>query len=307
MRTLRDFFIRVPEPSQPIRETRYEAQTLDEVPASSPLSEPPRSSITVDLTQGDNEKVEEDVPAVTQKNIPPPRLASDNRSEPSAPNQSFLSTDSIPLPPSLNSSFNPSQRILKDGKEVVISSDCDDTDSISSLEDPDVLFAPKNEPKNAGPPPSKKYEPNKALLARASAPKKHKYTIDSLVHDAVDDDEIEANVAKAKATLQSQQSRAQGGPGGPKKGMNEDMLVHALGGDSDEGPGLQRLIDAVRRTEALEQNRIWRFFDQGQLTPATPNFPSGMFPPGSPLAGLRGCSRHIQQAYQTLTDLFDRP
>jgi hypothetical protein len=73
------------------------------------------------------------------------------------------------------------------------------------------------------------------------------------------------------------------------------MLASALGGDSDEGPGLQRLIDAVRRTEALEQNRTWRFFDHDQMTPATPNFPIELFPPGSPLAGLRGCSRHISK------------
>jgi hypothetical protein len=208
----------------------------------------------------------------------------DSKTEPSAPDQSV--TESIPLPSSLNSSFNPSQRILKDGKEVVISSDGDDTDSISSLEDPDVLFAPKNIPKNAAPPPPNPYQPNKALLAQLSAPRKYKFNLDSLVHDAVDDDEIEANVAKARAHLQ--QNGVQGGAGASKKGLNEGVLASALGGDSDDGPSLQRLMDAVRRTEALEQSRNWQFFDQGQLTPSTPHFPFELFPPGSPLAGLRG-------------------
>jgi hypothetical protein len=218
-----------------------------------------------------------------------------------------LGIESIPLPSSLNGSFNASQRILKDGQEVVISSDGDDTDSISSLEDPDLLFAPKNKPKNAPPPPPKKYQPNKALLAQLSATTKYKYTIDSLVHDAVDDDEIEANVAKARATVvELQQNGVQGAAGGSKNGLNEGMLASALGGDSDQGPGLQRLFDAVRRTEALEQNRTWRFFDYSQMMPATPKFPRKLFPAGSPLAGLTGCSHHIQQADQTLTDLSDR-
>lgn len=307
MRTLRNFFIRVPPPTPRTQDTRTEAQTLNEAPALSPLSEPPRSSVTIDLTQDDNRKNEEDISALTRQDISPPRPARDNRPETSAPDRSFLSTESTPLPSSLNGSFNASQRILKDGQEVVISSDGDDTDSISDLEDPAVLFAPKNKPKNARPPPPKKYQPNKALLAQLAAPTKYKYTIDSLVHDAVDDDEIEANVAKARATVvELQQNGAQGAAGGSKKGLNEGMLASALGGDSDQGPGLQRLFDAVRRTEALEHNRTWRFFEYGQMTPAAPKFPSKFFPAGSPLAGLTGCSRHIQQADEILTDLYDR-
>ncbi|KAJ5367931.1 uncharacterized protein N7496_007691 [Penicillium cataractarum] len=283
MRTLRDFFIRVPDPSIPSQPTRTKAQNLDEAPASSPPSEAPRSSITIDLTQDDNAQIEEDSPTAAQLDISQSRPTTDKRPEQSAPDQSF--TGSTPLPSSLNSSFNPSQRILKDGKEVVISSDGDDTDSISSLEDPDVLFAPMNKPKNDAPPPPNPYQPNKALLAQLSAPKKYRFNLDSLVHDAVDDDEIEANVAKARARLQ--QNGVQDGAGGSKKGLNEGVLASALGGDSDEGPGLQRLMDAVRRTEALEQSRNWRFFDQSQLPPATPNFPIELFPPESPLAGLR--------------------
>ncbi|CEJ59778.1 hypothetical protein PMG11_08387 [Penicillium brasilianum] len=279
----RDFFIRVPPPSVPSQPARTETRALDEAPASSPLSEPPQSSITIDLTHDTNGQIEEDTPTVAQHDIPSLRSIHDSRPEPSPPDQSV--TESIPLPSSLNSSFNPSQRILKDGKEVVISSDGDDTDSISSLEDPDVLFAPRNKPRNAAPPPPNPYQPNKALLAQLSAPRKYRFNLDSLVHDAVDDDETEANVAKARARLQ--QNGVQGGAGASKKGLNEGVLAIALGGDSDDGPGLQRLMDAVRRTEALEQSRNWRFFDQGQLTPSTPNFPFELFPPGSPLAGLR--------------------
>lgn len=295
MRTIRDFFIRAPPLNQSKQVTNAESQTFDEPRASSPLPEPPRSSLTVELTQDDNEKVEEGVSTAAQVDTSPMRSpvrsVSDKRPEPSAPAQSF---ESIPLPSSLNGSFKASQRILKGGKEVVISSDGEDTDCASDLEDPDVLFALDSKPKKAALPPPKRYQPNKSLLAQLAKPKKYKYTIDALVHDAVDDNEMEAKVAKAKATFeQLQQTGADGGGGGSTKGLNEGILASALGDDTDEGPGLQRLMDAVRRTEALEQNRTWRFFDDGQMTPATPNFPLELFPPSSALAGLRGCSIHI--------------
>lgn len=295
MSTIRDFFIRAPRLNKSKQVTNPESQTFDEPLTSSSPSKPLRSLLTVDLTQDDNEKVEESVsPAPQMDTSPmrsPVRSVRDKRPEPSAPAQSF---ESIPLPSSLNGSFKGSQRILKGGKEVVISSDGEDTDSASDLEDPDVLFALDSKPKKAAPPPPKRYQPNKSLLAQLAKPKKYKYTIDALVHDAVDDNEVEANVTKAKATFEHlQQTGTDGGGGGSTKGLNEGMLASALGDNTDEGPGLQRLMDAVRRTEALEQNRTWRFLDDGQMTPATPNFPIELFPPRSDLAGLRGCSIHI--------------
>lgn len=49
--------------------------------------------------------------------------------------------DEVPTPyQPPGSSFDPSQRIVKNGKEVVISSDGEETDSVGSLEDPDALF-----------------------------------------------------------------------------------------------------------------------------------------------------------------------
>ncbi|KAJ5166121.1 uncharacterized protein N7482_004902 [Penicillium canariense] len=298
MRTIRDFFRR-PSLSRvnqdfPPDLAQSDSHGAHEPPTSSPLSEPPRSSITIDLTQDGDDG--EDGPD-TQLSKPSLRSASDSRPESFAleafaPDQSYLraDTESIGPPSSLSGSFNASQRIVKDGKEVVISSDGEDTDSVASLEDPDALFAPKTKPKpkNAGGPAAKAYQPDKALLAKLSAPKKYKHTIESLVHDAVDDNEMEANVAKARAAfVQSQQNGDQSGMGGSKKGLNEGMLVSAFGDDGDEGPSLRRLMEAVRRTEALEQDRAWRFFDQSQMTPATPDFLIELFPASSPLAGLR--------------------
>lgn len=252
---------------------------------SSPLSDPP--PWTIDLTSED-----QDAPDA-QLNVSLSQSVSENLPPPLAPEQSFENTASAPPPSSLGS-FNASQRIVKDGKEVVISSDGEDTDSIGSLEDPELLFAPRPKAGKEDPAATKATtRSDKALFARLSAPKKYKNTLDSLVHDAVDDNEIEANVAKVKATFvqprPNGEQAAFGGNAGSKKGLHEGMLTSALG-DSEDGSGLRRLLDAVRRTEALDQDRVWRFLDQTQMSLTAPKFPKELFAPESHLASLRGWS-----------------
>ena len=205
---------------------------------------------------------------------------------------SARSSSPVTVPPSsLSESLPASQRIFKGGKEIVISSDGEDTESVSSLDDPDTLFAPKpKQPQNVRE--AKGFQSNKALLDQLSAPKRYKNTIDSLVHAAVDDHEIEANVAKARATLSAPPS-GQSTPGprglGAPKSFHESILTSALGDDEEqEGTGLRRLLDAVRRTEALDQDRAWRFFAQTPKTPTVLEFPVHLFPPTSHLAILRG-------------------
>lgn len=185
---------------------------------------------------------------------------------------------------------------MKDGIEVVISSDGEDTDSIASLEDPDVLFAPRvKKPKDDVPAENKKPTGiDKALISQLSKPQKYKNSIDSLVHDAAGDRKMEENVAKVKAAFAQElaNERAALGRESAKNALREDTLTSALGDDAD-GTGFKRLVDAIRRTEALDQDRVWRFLDQTQKTPATPEFPTDLFAPGFHLAVLRG-RLHLQ-------------
>lgn len=175
---------------------------------------------------------------------------------------------------------------------MVISSDGEDTDSIASLEDPDVLFAPRNKkPKKDEAAEMKKPTGiDKALIAQLSKPKKYKNTIDSLVIDAADDRKMEENVARVKAVFAQELSNEQAALGQERAGNNalrEEMLTAALGDDED-GTDFRRLVDAIRRTEALDQDQVWHFLDQTQVTPATPEFPTYLFAPGFHLAVLRG-------------------
>ncbi|KAJ5932105.1 hypothetical protein N7516_006594 [Penicillium verrucosum] len=182
--------------------------------------------------------------------------------QPPTLHQSFQSIDSATELSSLNESLNESQRIMKDGREVVISSDGEDTDSICSLEDPKSLFAPH----------SKKHEFTPAKFTKVSSPKKYRNCIDSLVHDAVDDNEVEASVARARANyVQKQPDGKETGNKPYGTALNETMLISALG-QNEDGVGGQRLIGAIRRTDALDHGRAWPFFDCTQTLPPAPNF-----------------------------------
>lgn len=251
---------------------------------SSPLSDPPPSS-KIDPTWEDHDEPGSQLGASLLQSI------SNDISPSLPPEQSSQSTGSAPPPSSLGSLIA-SQRIVKDGKEVVISSDGEDTDSADSLDDPDFLLGPKFRQKNQE---TKPIRVDKAYLQTLSAPKIYKNSLDSLVHAAVNDQKTEANVAKIRAGLEPNGSRAapsQDAGSKTKNGIQEGVLTSALR-ESEDGNDFRRLMDAIRRTEALDQDRIWRFFDQVQMTPAAPEFPRDLFPPNSHLSALRGWSMNI--------------
>ncbi|KAH1451723.1 hypothetical protein KXX13_003310 [Aspergillus fumigatus] len=198
-------------------------------------------------------------------------------------------------------SFNSSQRIVKNGREVVISSDGEDTDSIASfeqLEDPLLMFMKPNptaasetrEAENSvgdsemALPSQRLKDTNKASNARSSKVPQYKFSLDDLVTQAAIDNETEATIARLKAVRADESSSKPDTP--PSRQLNEGLLTSALG-DQDDELGLQRLLDAVRRTEALEIEKFWSFFNyEAKALPAL-EFPREPIAPGTYLAVLR--------------------
>jgi hypothetical protein len=202
-------------------------------------------------------------------------------------------------------SISSSQRVIKHGREIVISSDGDDTDS--SLESPEDLL---EKFMNSGGTTEKQVEaaaeepilhPRKRLglnsTDRSNIPytlsPKYKFSLDSLVTDAVDDDETEAGVARAKSAFEKRNSLNTGTPtgasdSGRSRELREDVLASAISDGGDDGNSLQRVLDAVRRTEALEQENSWSFFQEQINTPLPPEFPRDSIPPAGREAFLRG-------------------
>ncbi|PLB49168.1 hypothetical protein P170DRAFT_177012 [Aspergillus steynii IBT 23096] len=197
-----------------------------------------------------------------------------------------LEDEVVADPPSgAGSSFDHSQRVVKNGKEVVISSDGEDTDSVASFEAPDALFtkfaqpsvvvsAPASENDSDVFTPGGRRSKDGLTFGRFGKSKKaskvYKNTMDTLVTQAVDDNETEAGIAKLKAALEHDRARREAGAAGFDQAnhLDENVLTSALGEQDDEIE-MRRLLDAVRRTEAFDLEKTWTFFDYGSgLAPA---------------------------------------
>lgn len=233
---------------------------------ASPLTEPSSSFLVEFASDTDiSKKDSKENTHLQSKTFPTPQVVIPPQSE-SAVVPSSSRSQSLPS----------SQRIIKDGKEVVINSDGDESDdSNSSFEDPSHFFTFKSG--SVG-----KRMDTKPSATRLPA-KKYKNTMDSLVIEAVDDTEEEGKVAKARAALLAPQRDER--ENRPKKSILASAL--ALERD-DDGPNVKRILDAVRRTEALDHSKTWRFLDHAHLPRESSRFPAGAIPPGSPLAALQG-------------------
>jgi hypothetical protein len=226
--------------------------------------------------------------------------------------ESFGSNGGIHRSSSVGASFNSSQRVIKNGKEIVIDSDGEDTESIESLQSPEELLTmfiksapPRDQKKDSKTKPiasEKKTSPrqtkprntiDRTVMPQVSQPK-YKFSLESLVTHAVDDDEAEAGVAKAKAAFESRRKENKGTPNGigssersQSTDIREDVLASAFAEESDE-TDIKRLLNAVRRTDAFDQDKSWSFFSDQATTPSTPEFPRDLIPPSSREAFLRG-------------------
>ncbi|PWY83527.1 hypothetical protein BO70DRAFT_290805 [Aspergillus heteromorphus CBS 117.55] len=297
MRTITSFFKR-PSFAATSRDARAETQADDPAPApeSSPLTEL-SSSLHSNDSSPQRPKGQR-----SQLNAPLSSQPIGDTTGNQELQHSFFSTDD----PSPGTSFS-SHRVVKKGKEVVISSDGEDTDSISSLEAPEDIFtkfikpgasASKRSTDSDSPGPGMNLRGRGSTRSRGSIRlsqtlPKYRHTLDSLVVKTVDDNETEASIAKLKAAFEKEALREAEKKNALAHGSNlkstrlhEGVLASALGDDDDE-LGLQRLLDAVRRTEALDLEKTWHFFDNESELPPALDFPTTSIKPGTQLFGLR--------------------
>jgi hypothetical protein len=221
--------------------------------------------------------------------------------------QSSQNAETVASDLSLLSSFNSAQRVVKNGKEMVISSDGEDTDSSEFLENPDSLFMKFAKPTNTSTDEKSNNDSSgqgrslrsrrsndevklsRFSLSRASAPT-YKHTLDSLVTQAIGDNETEAGIAKLRAALEEEVTRTSAAVStshDQSRELHEGILTSALNDQNDE-TGLRRLLDAVRRTEAFDMEKSWSFFDYGSDLAPSPEFPRGCIAPISYITVLIG-------------------
>ncbi|KAL4904721.1 hypothetical protein BDW74DRAFT_28174 [Aspergillus multicolor] len=292
-------FFKRPKFAKPAEDTQIESPGEDPAPQSSPLTELSSQLLPSDVTAPDT-------PGGPSAQLNRSLLlsAGDQYEDDAAPRSSFQTpptgaADNDPAPQSSFQSsrtgtpFNSSQRITKNGKQVVTNSDSesDSMDSIDSQQDILSMFLPKTAPK-----PQTGDDETKTLRDRPAvnhenvplwkaARTKLKNTLDDLVVQTVDDNEVEAGIAKIKASIAAEAVRNDQ----EKETMvlDEKLLTSALDKGTDDSIGLQRLLDAVRRTEALDLKKTWSFFDLKTELPPSQEFPRECVSPGTYLAVLR--------------------
>ncbi|KAJ0424274.1 hypothetical protein BJY00DRAFT_259106 [Aspergillus carlsbadensis] len=271
--------------------TRLDTPVEDPAPAiqSSPSSEPPQLPLSDGTTP--------DTPGGPSAQLKRSLLRSteETPNNDPGPQSSFQSVETA-------SSFGSSQRVFKNGREVVISSDGEESDSTSSFESPEELLAllkpqtPKvgftndsgmdHDASASGRALRTRKTPNtRSVLPPKPALHKYKNTLDSLVMHAVDDKETEADIARLRASLKAGSARES--DSAKQKSVNEGTLASALDSGADDSTGIQRLLDAVRRTEAFELGKSWPFFDLRIPLPPPPDFPRDCVYPGNYLEVLR--------------------
>ncbi|KAL3471805.1 hypothetical protein BJX99DRAFT_236849 [Aspergillus californicus] len=237
------------------------------------------------------------------------------------------SVDNDPVPQSsfqsagTGTSFGSSQRMIKNGKEVVIGSDGEESDStgpLASAEDllrkfarpksPQVRIMENSKMKHELSKPAQPLRARKIPKPRSTpkAPPVYKNTLASLVQQAVADQETEAEIERLRASIKAREAAKQNGPGLDKDtGLHEGVLASALDdGADDNSMGFQRLLDAVRRTEAFDLEKSWSFFDLQIPLPPGPDFPRECVMSKPYLAGLREPESRERAFYSGIIDFI---
>ncbi|KAF1812684.1 hypothetical protein P152DRAFT_458495 [Eremomyces bilateralis CBS 781.70] len=195
----------------------------------------------------------------------------------SAPNRSFASTTS-------------SKRAIRNGVEIIRPSDSDE-DSDSSLADLVELYHTFNKqsgrtsiksreklsPKSPTDRVFRSSTSATKTLRQRNAPKaieKPKFSLASLVKSAQTDAKREEEIARIKAILDAP-TDSDDSETRPKRHRSSrlDTKTIALALDGEESDEVERLEKAVKRTNALQQDPCWHFFQEKHESRPSPPFP----------------------------------
>ncbi|KAI9850231.1 MAG: hypothetical protein M1824_003578, partial [Vezdaea acicularis] len=187
-----------------------------------------------------------------------------------------------------------SQRVTIKGKTVVKSSDTEETDgdSDSSLEDLNVLLAQhqgkikKREEERAAREILNRYPTNPASAGTRNETrpqkrkgyeipptKSYKFSLQTLVAESRKGQASEEKVARARAALGQRKSEdvkmedASKSVIAPEEAEVDEGLLASVAGDPEREGGVQKVLHAMKRTEALSREKAWNFFSEENQTP----------------------------------------
>ncbi|CAG8949688.1 hypothetical protein HYFRA_00004006, partial [Hymenoscyphus fraxineus] len=150
---------------------------------------------------------------------------------------------------------------------IIKSSDDEDEDSDSSLEDLSVILGKRSSAQSTyktapGTPPASRFRrgPYNFHLSPLPVQTKYKFDMKSLIKQAEKDEATEASAKRIKAMVAAPQQEAESRSRlDPAKGFNGALLESVVAGKEDGG--MQKVQRALMRTEATTVEKCWYFFD----------------------------------------------
>ena len=187
-----------------------------------------------------------------------------------------------------------SQRVTRHGQTVIRNSD-DESDSDESLEDLDEILSIRKTARISSPPTepdlppvpsttqskprSRRGRPSKNVTTPLPVAPNCKFSLDTLVAHAVYDDAAEAGAVEARhlvASLDQQRAALEAKVGnGQADGSVDTKLLATMVPHDGDNENIDRLMHAIERTEALQLQKSWSFFDSTRVMdiPQQKDFP----------------------------------
>lgn len=206
------------------------------------------------------------------------------------PESSFTSSLSS-IPPQSSHSSVASKRMMKDGMPLVKTSDSEEDDSGSELEDLSVILSKKRrvEAPPAKPTPTMKLRsapdrsasdlrshfkraPRRNFQSIIPPRQKYKVSLSDLVAERKKGLDSEARVLEAQRKAEAAEKEAEASKESGR--LTRERLNASLG----DAESVQKTYDALQRTEALEMNLVWQFFEQTGHETTAPSFPAQSVP-----------------------------
>ncbi|KAF2839925.1 hypothetical protein M501DRAFT_991912 [Patellaria atrata CBS 101060] len=214
-------------------------------------------------------------------------------------------------PPSSSFSSNGSKRTVKNGVELVQPSDTEDeSDSSLELPDLDAMIAGRKRSsshlnQDQGSIAKKRGDDQKRdffsrgtksgsgrYLPTPPAAKRPKYSIGSLIDHINESAMTEAKLASAKEQMRESDRT----PSIHSSATITNMLVVAIDGNGEQDRK-RRLLEAAARTNALQYEKVWNFYDPKALKKAPKPFPGDTF--GLPWIKLLKDPKQRENAFQS--------
>ena len=225
-----------------------------------------------------------------------------------------------------------SQRVVKHGEVMIRNSDDEESDSDSSLDDIDDLLHSRRVPDPVPSSPLTDLGSTTPSLPGQSSPEengrtrrqtrakvgrnttndryapspqpKYKFDLETLVQRSAKHERSQAMMGKARETLKAMEKRdvlsaaGIGGDSWDKREVDVGMVASALKGHCEPNEG-EKLMMAIQRTEALQQEKAWSFFERSEEAAL---YEGAAFP----MENLKHCAALFKGLFTTLKRLQSR-